>query len=132
LFATAAKLQHKYASIDASTISSQIQQSIQTAVGNASTVKSSGIMPFLQMLKKSNSTLSISITRNGEGIAASSATVNPGYEAPKYASLPMQIQSYLEKNLELFPTQRNGESVSYNNFTVNLTYGVATQKMANR
>lgn len=132
LFKVAAKFQTKYATIDANTIIDRIQQSIQTAVGNASTVRSSGIMPFVQMLQSNNSTLSISVTRNGGDITVSPATVNPGSEAPKYSALPMQIQSYLERNLELFPTQINSEPISYSNVTVNLNFGIVPQGIANR
>lgn len=128
LFKVAAKFQTKYASIDASTISEDVKNALQTAIGNASTVKSSGILPFVQMAQQSNSSVTFTVTRNGNEIGVSNPIVSPGSEAPRYSALPMQIQGYLEGNLELFPTQRNGESVSYNNFTVTLTYGRDTSQ----
>ena len=125
LFATAAKLQRKYASIDANTIKNQIQQTIQTDVGNASTVQSMGIMPFVKMLQSSNSNLRISVTRNGDDIAVSDPVVTPGSEAPKFTALTTQIQSYLDRHMTLFPTHKNGEPITYSNLTITLNYGTA-------
>lgn len=112
----------KYA-LNANTIPQEVKRALQSAIGNASTVKSNGILPFVSMLAKDHATLSINITRTKDDVAVSAATVNPGEFAPKYAALPQQIEAYLKRNLGVFPTVKDGESIDYNNTTVSLQFG---------
>lgn len=129
----AARLEIKYAAIEAQSLINEIQKTITTAVGNASSYQSSGIMPFLTMLQKDGASLSLNVMRNGDDITVSSATVNPGEFAPKYSALPLQVQRYLEKNLRVFPSLRNGESINYHNLTLTLIFNAQPQvPIANR
>lgn len=101
----------------------EVKRAVQMAIQNASVVKSSGIMPFVNMLQADGATLSINIIRNGNDIEVSNPVVTPGSDAMKYSALPLQIKSYLEKYPELFPTKRNGEAVSYDNMSITLEFG---------
>jgi hypothetical protein len=121
LISVARKLQYKYA-IDAADMKDEVQRSIQTAIGNASSVRSSGIMPFVKMLTDSQATLAINVTRSGKRIMVSPASVNPPTQASAYQALPSQIQAYLERYLEVFPTVRNSNPVEYDNLTLTLEY----------
>lgn len=123
----AARLEIKYAAIEAQTLINEIQKIITTSVSNASSYQSSGIMPFLTMLQKDGASLSLNVMRNGDDITVSSATVNPGEFASKYSALPLQIQGYLEKHLGVFPTTRNSESINYHNLTLTLTFNAQPQ-----
>jgi hypothetical protein len=122
LIKLATKFGNKYASIDASTIKNDVTKSIRLAVANASNQKISGIMPFLQMLDQDQVDMNINVTRNGDKVTVSKPSFSTASVAPRYEDLPAQIQNYLEKNLELFPTQRNGDLIEYNNLTVMLNY----------
>ena len=116
------KFGNKYASVDASTIKNDVTVAIRTAIANASSQQANGIMPFLKMLNQDQADLSINVTRDGNTISVSAPTVTPTEMAPKYTNLPSQIQSYLDRNLELFPTKRNGDNVDYSNLTITLSY----------
>src|ERR1700687_4285654 len=104
----ASKLGIKYASIDASTIKNEVQNDIRTAIGNASTVPSSGIMPFQRMLDQDQASLAINVTRHGNNILVSEPSIVPITVAEKYSALPNQIKRYLEKYWEIFPSTHNG------------------------
>lgn len=131
LLKLANRFSNKYA-LDGSAIKEEVQKSIQTAVGNASTQPTSGIMPFVEMLQKDSATMYFHVTRDGENITVSVPNVestlpnvDPAKVAEmtaKYAGLPNQVKKYLERYLELYPTKRNGEPVSYSNLTVTLQY----------
>lgn len=108
-----------------------IAQTLQTAISNASTLsQKTGIMPFIKMLREDGATLSLNVTRDKDEVTVSPATVNPGSVAPKYSALSMQVQNYLQNNLEVFPTYREGELAPYSNVTVTLTFN--PQQIANK
>ena len=111
----------KYANIDANTIKNDITRAIWTALANASS-RQQGIMPFVKMLQQDDTAMNINVTRDGHTVIVSNPSFDKVEIAPRYAALPGQIKAYLENNLELFPTQRNGGSVDYNNITVTLEY----------
>jgi phage terminase large subunit-like protein len=127
LIRLATKFGNKYANIDASTIKNDVIKSIYLAIANASNQKSSGIMPFLQMLDQDQADMNINITRNEDKIAVSQPSFSDASIASKYTALSAQIQSYLEQNLEVFPTQRNNDLVDYNRLTVTLNYSSNVQ-----
>lgn len=126
LLSVGAKMAHKYASIDASTIQESVKNALWQSIANASNRKDSGIQPFIKMLQADQAAMNISITRNGDTIEVSPPFLDKGAVAPKYHALSSQIQNWLTKNLEVFPTKRNGESVNYNNLTVTLQYPNST------
>lgn len=121
LLKVANKLRTKYA-LDGSTIKDEIQNIIQTALSNASDNPVSGIMPFIKMLEQDQASLAINVTRNGNNVIVSNPALTPSNVSAKYAALPGQIKKYLERYPELYPSQRNGEHVDYNNLTVTLTF----------
>lgn len=121
LFITAAALGNKYASYDAADMKDYVKNTLQMAVANASTAKL-GIMPFISMLKEDDAALNINVTRNGDQITVSPPAVDKPELAAKYATLPQQIKAYLERNLEVFPTRKNDQSIEYHNLTVTLEY----------
>jgi hypothetical protein len=112
---------NKYA-VDASSIAETVRQSLWTALANASTVHQSGIMPFVKMLKEDDADMNINITRNGDQISVSPPSFSKPDIASKYFYLPQQIVNYLEKYINVFPAQQNGDSVDYKNLTITLTY----------
>jgi hypothetical protein len=111
----------KYAGLDASTIKERVKEVLQTAIGNASTARI-GILPFLQMLKADQAQLAINITRNSDSVSVSLPSLDKPELTAKYAPLSEQIKTWLEKNLEVFPTKMNGENVEYHNLTITLNY----------
>jgi len=122
LLKLADKFIHKYA-LDASTIKDEVKNAVQTAIGNASTHSTLGIMPFVKMLDQDQATLAINVTRNGNNVTVSNPTVDPPDLTLKYIALPSQIKTYLERYIEVYPMKRNGELIDYDNFTVTLEYG---------
>jgi hypothetical protein len=128
LFKLASQFRKKYASIDANTLKDEIQQHIQDSVAHASGVKSLGIMPFMQMLATDQAALAINVTRDGSTISVSPPGVDPPELTGKYAPLSEQVKAYLEKYIELFPSQKNGETISYSNLTLSLKYEPGTQQ----
>jgi hypothetical protein len=133
LIKLAEKLSNKYATVDATTIKDRIQHSIHQAVANASSQPSSGIMPFLKMLDQDQADMNIAVFRNGNNVTVSEVVVTPPQSAPRYAALPSQIQRYLERNIELFPSKYAGDDINYSNLSLTLSYpsniqeGVATR-----
>jgi hypothetical protein len=118
-----ARLQMKYAGLDASTILPEVQSILKTNIANASTRPETGLIPFMKMLKADNASLSISIARNGDEVICSNVIVSPSSVSAKYSKLPEQIEKYLSGHLELFPTMRGNESVNYSNLTIPLEFG---------
>lgn len=111
----------KYASIDAATIATRVKEALQQAIGAASTARV-GILPFLSMLKADSASFSINVVRDGNSITVSPPALDKPELAAKYAPLSGQIQSYLEKNLEIFPSKLNDQNVEYHNLTTTLTF----------
>lgn len=128
LFKLALQLRKKYASLDASTIKEEIEKHIQDSVAHASGVKALGIMPFMQMLAADQAALAINVTRDGSTISVSPPGVDPPALAGKYAPLSEQVKAYLEKYIELFPSQKNGESINYSNLQLQLKYDPSAQQ----
>lgn len=122
LFKLASQFRKKYGSVDASAIKEEIEKHIQESVAHASGVKSLGIMPFMQMLAADQAALAINVTRDGNTISVSPPGVDPPELTSKYAPLSDQVKAYLTKYNELFPSQKNGETISYNNLTLLLKY----------
>ena len=127
LIKLAQKLSNKYASINAESFRSQIETAVWTALRNASTVQSSGIMPFVRMAKQDGVTVSFDVTRNDSGMGGTTITVSEIQVAPAghlaaYQALAQQVKTYLEKNPELYPTVAGDTKLSYNNFTISLSY----------
>src|SRR5271168_4195336 len=88
----------RYASVDANTIKDRVQNTLHSALANASTAKL-GVMPFVQMLKADEAAMNINVTRSGDTITVSPPALDRPELAAKYAALPNQIKSYLEKYL---------------------------------
>lgn len=128
LFKLGSQFRKKYASIDANTLKDEIQQHIQDSIAHASGVKSLGIMPFMQMLTTDQGALAITVNRDGNTISVSPPGVDPIEAAPKYAPLSDQIKAYLTKYIELFPSQKNGETINYSNLTLSLKYEPGAQQ----
>jgi hypothetical protein len=133
LIKLAKKLSIKYAGgVDAEGFRSQIENTIWTALGNASTVTSLGMLPFVQMAKDYGITLSFDVTRtdswNGTpNITVDNISIRPidmGMGLlPKFERIADPIENYLEKYPDLYPTKINGEDIKYNNFKIRLSYG---------
>jgi len=122
LLALAGQFGIKYAGLDATTIANEVKQTLTTALANASTANTSGIMPFNSMLLQDQAVLALSITRDGNVVKVSPPGVDPIEVAGKYAELSSQVQRYLTSNLEVFPSHRSGTSVEYHHFTVRLEF----------
>jgi hypothetical protein len=136
LIKLAAKLSNKYADVAAEDIRAQVDSSIWTAVRNASTTQSSGIIPFITMCKKDGVDVSFDVTRDDTWSGSPNITVSnlkvvpsnsaPGVAAPnltsKYQPLVDQVKAYLERYPELYPTKRSGLDVDYKNYTTHLDY----------
>jgi hypothetical protein len=117
----ASRLVRKYAGIDGNTIKPTIAQDLQSALINASSLsQSTGVMPFISMLKEDGATLNINVKRDGSTVSVSAPSVNP--DTGRYTALPGQIKRYLEKNIEIFPGVLNDESVDYDDVTVTLHF----------
>jgi hypothetical protein len=126
LFRLAERFSYKYAGISAEDARTQVEDAIWTALHNASTVKVSGIMPFTQMLKQDGANLSFDVSRTDHfsgppTITVSNVVADKGL-SNKYQALVDQVKAYLEKYPELYPTQRSGVDVNYNNFTIHLQF----------
>jgi hypothetical protein len=127
LIKLAQKLSNKYAGMNAEIFRSQIETAVWTAIRNASTSQSSGIMPFVRMAQKDGVTVSFDVTRNdssmgGTTITVSEIQVNPAGHLADYQPLAGQVKTYLEKNPELYPTVASGIKLNYDNFTISLSY----------
>ena len=81
---------------------------------------------FPVMIKSDDATLSFVVVRNDtlgfKSIKVSNLDVSPSTLTSKYQPLVGQVEKYLNKNWELFPSMHAGESVDYSNFAINLTY----------
>ena len=135
LIKLAQKLSNKYAGINAESFRTQIENSIWTALRNASTVQSSGIMPFTRMAKQDGVTVSFDVTRDDSSMGAPTITVseiqvNPAGHLAAYQPLAEQVKNYLERYPELYPTVVSGVKISYSNFTVSLSYPAQGEPVA--
>lgn len=120
LFKLAAKFK-KYSSIDGNKIKPTIVQDLQSALANAASLsQATGVMPFVSMLKEDGATLAINVKRDGSTVSVSAPSVNP--DTGRYAGLSQQVKRYLEKNIEVFPTVLNDESIDYDDVTVTLRF----------
>src|SRR5271169_6341799 len=126
LIKLAEKLSNKYAGLDAEKIRSQVDSAIWTAIRSASTVQITGVMPFVKMSQQDGASISFDVIRNdgwsAPTIIATNLVVEPSNLLSKYQPLTQQVQTYLEKYPELYPTQRSGLDVDYNNYTTHLDY----------
>jgi len=126
LFRLAERFRYKYAGVSAEDARTQVEDAVWTALHNASGNKTLGIMPFVQMVKQDGANLSFDVSRTDHfsgppTIVVSNVVADNGMSS-KYQGLIDQVKDYLEKYPELYPTQRSGVDVNYNNFTVHLTY----------
>lgn len=133
LIRLASILSHKYASIDAESIRPEVESAIRTALVNASLQNSSGLIPFAKMATEDQITISFYVMRNGRNIMAYDLQLDPANSEllPKYQPLLDQVQKYLTKNWELYPTKRDGEDISYNNFIIHFVYPRADEPGGN-
>lgn len=122
-------LTYKYANLNAEDYRPEIEENIRTALANVSSQNKPQVMlPFMSMLKKDNATLTFDVTRDDnwgrKTITVSNFSVIPGDNNAfdRYYPLVKQIKDYLEKNWELYPTQRNGTALDYNHFTIRCQY----------
>jgi hypothetical protein len=122
----------KYAGLDASLISGEVKEAVQSAITNASFNQGSGIMPFVKMLEEDQAVMAIVVSRHGDKIEVSPPGIDPNTVAGKYVGLPEQIKNYLTRNLEVFPTQKNGVPVEYKGLTVRLEYPLPGSDIAKR
>lgn len=116
--------------INANELKNSISASLVETLHNASTIKSLGILPFERMAKEDGLTLSFDITRN-DHLGNRTITVDnivvlqpdKAYLQPKYQPLKDQIESYLQKNWEVYPAvNSSGEKIEYQDFTITLIY----------
>lgn len=121
---------NKYASVNAESLKPEIQNHIWQAIKNRA-AGSQDIANFPVMLNSDNATLSFIVVRNDtlgyKKIKVLNLDVSPANLAAKYQQLPLQIEKYLNKNWELFPSMHAGQSIDYNNFAISLTYKPAPQ-----
>lgn len=129
----------KLANINAEEVRSTVEDSLWTALRNASTNSATGIMPFEKMAKEDGLTLTFDVTRNdGWGTKAFSvdnivvSPTNKGHLAPKYSPLKQQIEQYLDKYWEVYPSSIDGKKLDYKNFVVNLSYNAAPPDNSSR
>lgn len=138
LVSLAEKLSNKYASLNAEDFRSQVDGSIETAIRNASTQQSSGIMPFVRMSQQDGAGISFDVTRtdgwSAPTIIVDNLVVEPSNLASKYQTLPQQVKAYLDRYPELYPTERSGVDIKYSNYTTHLNYQTpdTTPGVANR
>jgi hypothetical protein len=131
LFRLAERFCYKYAGVDAENMRSQVEDAIWTALHNASGNKVTGIMPFVQMAKKDGVTVSFDVTRtdhfsgsptfNVENVQLEPVSIGANL-LPTYQPVAKQIEDYLGKNPELYPSVRSGVDINYKNFTIHLTF----------
>lgn len=124
----------KYASVDAETLKPEIEKHIWESIKNAAGSQSNGMMNFPVMINSDQATLSFSVVRNDtlgyKNIKVVDLTVSPSsVAAAKYEGLATQIEKYLNKNWELFPSMRNNQSVDYNQFALYLRYNPQAGEM---
>lgn len=122
LLKVANRLSRKYA-LDANKLKEVIRNDLQQAIVNVSSIPNSGVTPFIQMLRDDGATLAVNVKRDGNKITISPATVNPSSVTSKYTDVPRQIKAYLDKNIEIYPTHYNSDSVDYDDLTVTLNFG---------
>jgi hypothetical protein len=83
-------------------------------------------MNFPAMISADQATLSFSVVRNDtlgfKSIKVLDLTSSPPSLTAKYQPLAQQIEKYLSKNWELFPSMSNGQAVDYNQFAIYLRY----------
>ena len=115
----------KYASVNANSIKPEIEKAIWEAIKNAA-ASNIGILNFPTTINSDGATINFVIVRNDtlgfKNIKVLNFDVSPNSLASKYQPLVSQIEKYLNKNWELFPSMHDGQSVEYNQFAINLTY----------
>lgn len=74
-------------------------------------------MPFMQMLKQDQASLTLKLSKSGKNITVTGLTVSDPALTNKYQPLGQQVKNYLEKNWELFPN-----NVDYGTFNFDLNY----------
>lgn len=126
LIKIAEALGRKYASVDANTFKPEIQTAIYNDIKNAAVAQTQGIMNFPQMIQQDGTTIRFDVFRNDtlgmRNIKIFNFEVSKPENSGKYEPLKDQVKDYLTKNWELFPFKRNGEDVTYSNFSLNLTF----------
>lgn len=124
-----------FANVNAEELKNSITATIETALRNASTIYNLGILPFEKMAKADGLTLSFDVTRD-DHLGTRTITVDnisilqpeKAYLQPKYQPLKEQLEAYLKRNWEIYPTtEPGGERIDYQNFTVNLVYNPQPQ-----
>jgi hypothetical protein len=115
----------KYASINANSIKPEIEKSIWQAIKNAA-LSNIGILNFPLMINSDGATINFVVVRNDtlgfKSIKVLNFDVSPSNLTAKYQPLVVQIEKYLNKNWELFPSMYDGKSINYSQFAMNLTY----------
>ena len=115
----------KYASVSAESLKSEIERHIWQAIKNAASQNQS-IMNFPVMINSDGATINFVITRNDtlgyKKIKVLNFDIAPSSLAAKYQPAALQIEKYLNKNWELFPSRHQEQTVDYDNFAINLTY----------
>jgi len=109
--------------IDAENLRSQIVEHIKQMLANAATQSSSGIMNFPAKVASDGIKLTLDILKDGKNVTVQKVSVSNPMLQPQYQLLADQIKKYLERNWELFPYKYQGDSVSYDDFTFQLSYG---------
>lgn len=114
----------KYASVNAETLKPEITKHIWESIKN--TAGNNGIMNFPSMINADKAFISFFVVRNDslgyKNIKVLDFTISPSSLTSKYESLPQQIEKYLNKNWELFPSMNNDQPVDYNQFAIYLAY----------
>lgn len=110
----------------------EIVSALTQTLTNASTNSSLGIIPFVKMVQADGIVLTFDVTRNdslgSRTITVDNIQVQPAdkaYLQPKYQPLKDQVEAYLKRNWEVYPSSGGGERIEYSNFTAQLTFGQA-------
>jgi hypothetical protein len=118
----------KYADVDADAYKESIASHIKQAIINASHIPSHGIINFTKLLEADHASLGLTIVKNNtfqhNSLVVFPAVANPDTFTSHYAGLSSQVESYLTRYPQLFPTHIGGEPVSYDNFKIDLVFGV--------
>lgn len=113
--------------MDAENVRQDVISSLTTSIANASTQNTLGILPFKKMLAEDKASLSFIVNRSDHlastVITVDNLNVSPRELQAKYAPVAGQVQSYLDRFPEVFPTKLNGETITYNNFSATLNFG---------
>lgn len=105
LFKIAEQFGKKYAK-------SKLEESIQKAIAAAAAWQNLGIVNFPKMLEQDKANLAFNVTKKGKQVIVSRVSVSPPELEPKYSQIQQQVQSYLNKFIDLFPINTEDQTLN--------------------